>query len=432
MFWNIGKIVSASIISAFLISGCATSAKIPVTPIKQPIEIDYSKAKDSKPIQFKKIVVKLSRGEHIGAIEAGLFCVPHSDLKWRGSKMTLNSDVLTEIFREELEKANYKVVGDPDALFEDPSEWKAEILIAGLVKELKGNICYPYGGFGNWTSSKGEGYMKVEWQIYSRLDRKVIHKVTTEASSIQTETSDNPDLVWENSFALNIQNLLADKKFNEIVTSNKRYDLSVEKPLNQEKIFINCKKEKTLPINESINEVKASIVTIYANSGHGSGFFIDGNGYVLTNQHVVGEAKFVKIKLATGREVLGEVIRRNNYRDIALIKTQEQNFISLPIRKKDLSISSEVYAVGSPLDEKLDSTISKGIVSSYRDVDGLKYIQSDVNVLPGNSGGPLLDNKGNVIGVTVQGIMLRGGMADVNFFIPIHDAFKYLQIEQKI
>jgi len=171
------------------------------------------------------------------------------------------------------------------------------------------------------------------------------------------------------------------------------------------------------------------VVTIYAGDGHGSGFFISKKGYLLTNEHVVREANFVKVQLATGREILGDVIKVNSKRDVALIKVEESKVMALPIKNGELNIGNEVYAIGSPLAEDLKTSVSKGIISAYRVRDNLKYIQSDVTILPGSSGGPLLDENGNVVGVSVSNIIFLGTPSGINFFIPIQDALFALNIK---
>lgn len=103
----------------------------------------------------------------------------------------------------------------------------------------------------------------------------------------------------------------------------------------------------------------------------------------------------------------------------------------MPIRDDELEIGSEVYAIGSPLDDEFSTTVSRGIISAYRNLDGLPYIQSDVNVQPGSSGGPLIDGSGNVIGVASmvrRGVV--GEIAGLNFFIPAHDALHWINVSQ--
>jgi len=410
---------------AFILISCA-SANIKQVAIQDTIDIQPGV--DAKPLLFKKIVVKLPRGKEIGSLQTGLLCLPVGrSLTWKGGKVNITSDDFTEVFREELEKANYPLVGNPDALFEDPSEWKAELLVAGMIKDIRANICYPLTGFGNFSDSQGEAFVEVEWQIFSRLDRQVVYTITTEGSSKVEEARPTGTLdIMLNAFAIATQNLLADQGFHDLVV-RKSDDKTIKPAGNEIRLPLIANFMK--PLTNHVNDVRVAIATIYAGDGHGSGFFISTNGYILTNEHVVREAKFVKVKLATGREILGEVLKVNSRRDIALIKAEEEKMPELPIKNSELNIGSEVYAIGSPLDDDLNTSLSKGIISAYRVEDNLRYIQSDINVLPGNSGGPLLDENGNIIGVTVLGRIFRGVPSGINFFIPIQDALLALNIK---
>lgn len=409
----------------FILISCVSPKVKQVTPRDT---IDIRTGVDAKPLLFKKVVVKLPRGKEIGTLQIGLLCMPTGrPLTWKGGRVNITSDDFTEVFREELEKANYPIVGNPDALFEDPSEWKAELLVAGMIKDIRANICYPLGGFRNYSESKGEAFVEVEWQIYSRLDRNVVYTTTTEGSSEIKETSPTGALdIMLSAFAVATQNLLADQGFHDLVV-RKDNDKTI-KPVGNE-INLPLIANFSTPLTDHINDVRAGVATIYAGEGHGSGFFINKNGYLITNEHVVREAKFVKVKLAIGREILGEVLKVNGQRDIALVKTEEIKMPALPIKNSELNIGSEVYAIGSPLDDELNTTLSRGIISAYRVEDNLRYIQSDINVLPGNSGGPLLDKNGNIIGVTVSGRIFHGAFAGINYFIPIRDALLALNIK---
>lgn len=172
----------------------------------------------------------------------------------------------------------------------------------------------------------------------------------------------------------------------------------------------------------------SAVVTVFAGGGHGSGFVIS-DDLILTNNHVVGASNSVNIQLDSDIEVIGKVIASNSSRDVALVKLD----VSLPthfkLRQELPNIGEEVYALGSPLDESLKSSLSKGIVSAFREENKLNYIQSDVNVVSGNSGGPLIDKNGNVVGITVSGIYLNKAPQGVNFFIPIDEAIKVLNLK---
>jgi S1-C subfamily serine protease len=340
--------------------------------------------------------------------------------------MELDRDEFTEVFRDELESANYVVVGDPESLFDDPSAWEAELLVGGVVKDIEANICFPWGQIGDWDTAKGAAFIKVEWQIYHRLGRKVVYKKMTEGSSHLPESSPTgvSDLLLE-AFAVATRNLLADPEFHDLVAKGA--------PVSPRPSFAELRIKKSVlfkgPIQGHISDVRIGVATVFAGDGHGSGFFVSSDGALLTNAHVVGGAKFVKVKIATGRELLGEVLRKDAVRDIALIRVEETRLIPLPIRVAEANVGEEVYCIGSPLDEKFSTTMSRGIVSGYRVEDNMKYLQSDVNVLPGSSGGPLLDSNGNVIGLTVGGITLARAPAGLNFFIPINEALESLNVK---
>jgi len=167
-------------------------------------------------------------------------------------------------------------------------------------------------------------------------------------------------------------------------------------------------------------------VTIFANAGQGSGFAVGRGDQILTAAHVVSGSKFVKVATVDGQQYYGEVLHANAVRDLALIKLDRGQLKPLAIAASVPPEGSEVYAVGSPMGEKFSMSVTKGIVSGLRNEAGMDYLQSDVNVLPGSSGGPLLDADGNVIGVALGGIAFAGAPVGMNFFTPARDLLKFL------
>lgn len=417
------------IILFFILSGCQS------TPIKQVSvrkAIEIPEGKQSKPIMFKKIVVKLSRGEEYGTMQAGLLCVPRGKLLWKSGKIVWSGDDLTEVFQDELKSANYQVVGDPDALFEDRSATGAELMIAGKVDSLKANLCYPMAGIGNFSSSKGSAFMQVNWQVYSTLHRKVIYQATTEGSSDHKDSTDGAaaDLIL-GAFAVAVRNLLADEGFNKVVLKDTIKNPT--KPIGG-KVYVKHAPVKTNKKSDALLKAQMASVTVRSSTGgHGSGFFISKDGYLLTNEHVVGEAKRVKLRLYDGSEITADVLKKDTVRDIALLKSLGYKGHYLGVNKKISAIGAEVYAIGTPLDERNTHSVTKGIISSYRNHDGLNFIQSDVEIHPGNSGGPLINDRGQVIGIASKGLMAtssgtRAGIG-LNFFIPIREAIRRMNIQ---
>ena len=159
--------------------------------------------------------------------------------------------------------------------------------------------------------------------------------------------------------------------------------------------------------------------------GVGSGFFISGDGYLLTNHHVVDGADEIYVTLTDQREFKGKLIGSDRRTDIALVKIEAANLPRLTIGDSSkLRVGEWVVAIGSPFG--LDSTVTAGIVSAKgRDTgDYLPFIQTDVAVNPGNSGGPLLNMRGEVIGINSQIYSRTGGFMGISFAIPIDEAMR--------
>ncbi|MGD9368703.1 MAG: trypsin-like peptidase domain-containing protein, partial [Desulfobacteraceae bacterium] len=158
----------------------------------------------------------------------------------------------------------------------------------------------------------------------------------------------------------------------------------------------------------------------YKERSLGSGFIIDRNGYIVTNNHVVAEADEIKVKLTDGKEFDAEVVGRDSKTDLALIKIKgAEELIPLPLgNSKDLKVGTWVVAIGSPFG--LEQTVTQGIVSAKgRSIGAGPYddfIQTDASINPGNSGGPLLNLQGEVVGINTA-IMARG--QGIGFAIPI-------------
>ena len=157
--------------------------------------------------------------------------------------------------------------------------------------------------------------------------------------------------------------------------------------------------------------------------GVGSGFIISADGYILTNNHVITEAKDIFVTLVDGKEYKAKVIGADERTDVALIKVEATDLPPLTIgNPADLKKGQWVMAIGSPFG--LDSTVTVGIVSAInRDTgDYLPFIQTDVAVNPGNSGGPLLNLSGQVVGVNSQIVSRSGGFMGISLAIPIDEA----------
>jgi len=164
--------------------------------------------------------------------------------------------------------------------------------------------------------------------------------------------------------------------------------------------------------------------------GLGSGFIVSQDGYIVTNAHVVENAEEITVRFNDKRELTAKVIGADTRSDVAVIKVEATG---LPVLKigdtKKLRVGEWVIAIGSPFG--FQNTVTAGIVSATArenlsgdpNLDAVPFIQTDVAVNPGNSGGPLLNMRGEVVGINSQIFSRTGSFAGISFAIPIDYAF---------
>ena len=168
----------------------------------------------------------------------------------------------------------------------------------------------------------------------------------------------------------------------------------------------------------------------YRQNALGTGFIIDTEGFILTNNHVVEQTEELKVRLSDEKEFKAQIVGRDPKTDLALIKIDAQKpLVPLILGDSDsLEVGDWVVAIGNPFG--LGNTVTAGIVSAkYRQIGGGPYdnfIQTDASINPGNSGGPLLDLDGEVIGVNSAIFSQSGGNIGIGFAIPINMAKQLL------
>jgi serine protease Do len=178
-------------------------------------------------------------------------------------------------------------------------------------------------------------------------------------------------------------------------------------------------------LEELVASTAPSVVAVEHRQGQGSGVIIASDGYAVTNAHVVGVERRVKVRLAGGDEYSAEVIGSDPASDLAVVKLPTQGLPSLSLYEtRRLRVGQLVVAIGNPL--RFDRSATLGIVSAVdrslpgprgRGYEGL--VQTDAAINPGNSGGPLLDAEGAVVGINTAVIPFARGMG---FAVPAHTA----------
>jgi serine protease Do len=159
--------------------------------------------------------------------------------------------------------------------------------------------------------------------------------------------------------------------------------------------------------------------------GVGSGFVLSSDGYIMTNAHVVDGADEVLVTLTDKREFKAQIIGADKRTDVAVVKIQATGLPAIKVGDVSrLKVGEWVMAIGSPFG--LENSVTAGIVSAkQRDTgDYLPFIQTDVAINPGNSGGPLINMRGEVVGINSQIYSRSGGFMGISFAIPMDEAIR--------
>jgi serine protease Do len=157
--------------------------------------------------------------------------------------------------------------------------------------------------------------------------------------------------------------------------------------------------------------------------GSGSGVVVDPKGYILTNNHVVRGADRVQVRFSNGRELMARLVGSDPHTDLAVLKVDEADLVAAELGDSDaIAVGDWVLAIGNPFG--LDQSVTAGIISAkgrsgiVDDVDIEDFLQTDAAINPGNSGGPLVDLRGEVVGINSAILTESGGYQGVGFAIP--------------
>jgi len=421
----------------------ALSQPLPIPPGSQPA-----------PVGFNKIRYAIPTGTTtMGISTRSIRCPLHMKKVQKGvSGRSFPNDEYKQIFGDTLAGLGYDVTGDPGRMFDEQEDiQRTAYAIGARVVNVKMDVCEEESVLFQYKlGTVGEAMVEVEWSIFDVLHKKNVYKTTTKGYADLTVPNDEgQELLLQDAFESAVHNLGTNHNFFDLIFTGKEpQDLPDtigdpdEQPLPiydpQEHVTIDAKPVSTKPASPAVIEsARHNAVLVETAGGHGSGFFITKDGHILTNAHVVGHATRARIVTSDKKEkLIAEVLRVDALRDVALLRLEKipagLTISPAPIQSERPQIGEDVYAVGAPNLTKLQDSVTKGIVSAVR-YDRRKklwYLQSDVFVYSGNSGGPLLDSKGNIVGLCVSGYDAGDqALTGLNLFIPIRDAFDALSID---
>lgn len=308
------------------------------------------------------------------------------------------------VFLDELRRQKFNVRGAENVVFGKDASRSARLKIGGTIKKID---C-PDVSFSGMSNCK----MTIEWQVLDVLKDEVVWKKKNTYLQRVSVTKQNVEQTV-NILALGaFRKLLKDKKLGEL-TKISSSDTSVEAYSQAE--FLACD-QKTGSLPKHIDKVVHATVTVKNGMGLGSGFLISRHGFILTAAHVVSGAEKVEVVTHDEKQLEATVVRRNKQNDVALLYTAVAVDTCLPIATSQPSPGQDVFVVGAP--DGYESSVARGVISGIREFEDLKFIQTDASVSPGNSGGPMVDRDGNILGV-VSWKVIRPGFEGLGFGVPM-------------
>ncbi len=419
-------------VSLALALGTALAADLPPPPAvvqKQALSAQGADLKVS--LSVDRLKVSILQGDDIGGNATGWLCGNRQPLIATENFIKAAGVYMSTVTTQELKRLGYPLAGKGKSnAFDVDVSAAPDFRIGGILTELKQEVCSEPGRSEGWV------HYKIDWALFSEKKQKVVYQASTEGLGVSKEKV--PDL-HKRAILSSLGNFLASPSVLEALKANDAEAVaaaaSAAAPAAGAEAVPAIAAAGTVTLKGTVPagggalknqaQLRNAVVTLETAAGSGSAFFVDKAGHLLTNAHVVKGSKYARIKLQNGDKAVAEVIKVNEQADVALLRTTLTDGDALAIRGGAApEVGTDVYAIGSPLGV-LNNSMTRGVLSADRVLQGRRVLQSDAAVTFGSSGGPLLDGDGRVIAITRGGVEAGKGF---NFFIPIEDALKALQL----
>ena len=359
----------------------------PIPPAVVPIDPG-----DSHPIYFEKVVFRIAAGTvfggHYRRVGSGKGKMIR-ELVWERAHVETNeyniavNDLLTEV--------GYEAVDPTEALFADDHAISTRFRLAGVVTDLSLDTSYHYrDAEQNFQFAK----LTLDVRLWDAASKSTVYSKSFKAKGFDEGRSPSalPAAILDG-----VEQALADPEFVSRVTTSDTIT-STGAPISVPR----CEASKVI-VPRDVDVVAESVVRIRQGQAHGSGVMVSSSGFVVTAAHLVGPDSEPLVTLASGLELEASVERLDKMADLALLRVPGSGHAcSLLAPGESPSVGTAVFAFGSPLGEELSNSVTQGIVSGHRQIEGQRLIQTDAALSPGNSGGPLIDTDGHVVGIVTM------------------------------
>lgn len=329
---------------------------------------------------------------------------------------TVNFDnsIFTDALNEIL--VNYKYTDTINTIFKSKTN---SAYLSATVKKV--DLQHVYQAAARTYMSFLKSELEIEWDfqdVYGQSQYTKEYKTLSGEFSYDYNGDDTVILSVKDAISASFLKFISDPKVKELLKQGSDDEIKMD--------VLALKKGEL--VNNLSDAIEAA-VTVKVGEGHGSGLKISSDGYIITNFHVVAKSQDdIKIISKDGTEYEAELIRQNERLDLALLKIDAKfsKHFNIPTVKK-YAVGEDIFAVGTPKTIELGQTLSKGIISGERTNTDVQLIQTDASVNSGNSGGPLIDKNGQLLGV-VNSKLSGFGIEGLGFAIPAELILEELSI----
>lgn len=360
-----------------------------------------------------KLDIAGSSNATIGRAFSGKDCSQSTDVQWSDGAVDLKGKVAEAAVAERFRNFGYLFVDGSDS-----AGSLADLHLDAELVAMKLDLCNSIA-MGNTFGAGSRGYVKVRWVLRAQPDGEALYSGFSAGSFDAWHPGGGTKGTVLKALAAATDNLLGDHAFVDVVTrADGGHGQAAADPVAATKMAL-VYGDGSGSFRGHSDELLRSAVTVRTSRGHGSGVLIDASGYALTNAHVVGADAQVKVMLDDD-VVEARVVRTDKHVDVALLQFDPKGRRPATLAHGEPHAGDPLYVVGTPLDVKLSHTVTQGILSAVREVDGARLYQTDAAVNPGNSGGPVFNESGELVALSVSGLVnAEGSSLNVNYLIPL-------------
>lgn len=445
--YNWGPIITGLVlttITPFVDIATGAARRFPVSEVNAQLTRQPSAAAGSASLQAGPVTVHLKGGEQVGNLYLN---GEVSELLYMGKSLSLEADELRNGINQSLRELGYAVPAtEGRSVF--GSAASTRYTVQAEVRELKYDIRQTTSLNPAAARAYGAGYggvrlvpldsryetscaVDVTWRLLNQ-GRQPVAEAKTNGRSVRFEQGGGA------AFADAFENALyAFLDRPEVAAALTAKDPAPALPATSAPapgaalapIALHRPRPAKAEAGNPLAIAARNVATVATADGHGSGCLVSPDGYLVTNAHVVGEASTVKVQLADGIETTGRVVRVNADMDLALVKIDVDGLMGFRLPPAAAAeVGADVYAIGTPADKELGQSITKGIISGRRKIEGRAYLQTDVSISGGNSGGALVTRTGELLGI-VNAKLVGQRVEGIGFAIPAELVSEALQLQ---